>query len=65
MMRTAPESYRSFILGPDTQHHWIVEPPRDAAGDKEAKVFTGQRAQHVALVHAYETFGCKVPPILK
>ena len=44
-------------LGPNTQDHWIVEPPRDAVGDKDARVFTGQRAQYDALVHAYETFG--------
>ena len=44
-------------LEPNTQDHWIVEPPRDAVGDKDARVFTGHRAQHAALVHAYETFG--------
>jgi hypothetical protein len=44
-------------LEPNTQDHWIVEPPRDAVGDKDARVFTGQRAQYDALVHAYETFG--------
>jgi hypothetical protein len=44
-------------LGPNTQDHWIVEPPRDAAGDKVPKVFIGYRAQHAALVYAYETFG--------
>jgi hypothetical protein len=45
------------FLGPNTQDHWIVEPPRDAVGDKVARVFTGHRAQYAALVYAYETFG--------
>src|SRR4051812_41809233 len=44
-------------LEPNTQDHWIVEPPRDAVGDKDARVFTGHHAQYAALVHAYETFG--------
>jgi hypothetical protein len=44
-------------LEPNTQDHWIVEPPRDAVGDKDARVFIGHCAQHAALVHAYKTFG--------
>ena len=38
-------------------HDWIVEPPRDRISAVEIKVFTGPRAQQLALTYAYEEYG--------
>ncbi len=42
---------------PDTQDHWIVEPPHGATRAEDTKVFTGSCAQLVALTYAHEKFG--------
>jgi hypothetical protein len=49
--------FRSKVYRAKEAHDWIVEPPRDMLSAMDRMVFTGPRAQHLALTYAYEKFG--------
>jgi hypothetical protein len=49
---TPPRVYRAADVD-----DWIVEPPHDRASAEGKMVFTGSRAQHLALTYAHERFG--------
>jgi hypothetical protein len=49
--------FRSKVYRAKETHDWIVEPPRDRASAVDIKVFTGPRAQQLALTYAYEEYG--------
>lgn len=56
--RSAPaQVYRSKVYPAKDVNDWIVEPPRDKVAAEGKTVFTGARAQHLALTYAYERFG--------
>jgi|tagenome__1003787_1003787.scaffolds.fasta_scaffold17038368_1 hypothetical protein len=41
----------------NAEDQWVVDPPRSAPSSEGKKVFTGPRAQYLALVYAHEKFG--------
>jgi hypothetical protein len=49
--------FRSKVYRAKETHDWIVEPPRDRISAEDIKVFTGPRAQQLALTYAYEEYG--------
>jgi hypothetical protein len=49
--------FRSKVYRANEGDDWIVEPPRNMVSVVDKAVFTGPRAQHLALTYAYETFG--------
>jgi hypothetical protein len=53
----APQVFRSKVYRAKELHGWVVEPPRDMMSVADKRVFTGPRAQQLALTYAYETFG--------
>ena len=54
---TPAQVFRSKVYRAQEDHSWIVEPPRDVASSVNKIVFTGPRAQQLALTYAYETYG--------
>jgi hypothetical protein len=52
-----PQVFRSKVYRAKQTEDWIVEPPRDRVSVMGKMVFTGPRAQQLALTFAYETFG--------
>lgn len=54
---TEPQIYRSKVYRANEGDDWIVEPPQNMLSEIDKMVFTGSRAQHLALTYAYERFG--------
>jgi hypothetical protein len=52
-----PQVYRSKVYPANEGEDWIVEPPRNMLSTIDKIVFTGSRAQQLALTYAYERFG--------
>jgi hypothetical protein len=53
----SPQVFRSKVYRDKETDCWIVEPPRNMAHAVDKLVFTGPRAQQLALTYAYETYG--------
>lgn len=51
-----PQVFRSKVYR-SVGDEWIVEPPRNMVSGAGKMIFTGPRAQLLALTYAYETFG--------
>jgi hypothetical protein len=49
--------FRSKVYRAGETHDWVVEPPRDQVAAVGKMVFTGPKAQQLALTYAYETYG--------
>jgi hypothetical protein len=52
-----PQAFRSKVYRAKAPDDWVVEPPRDMVSTVNKVVFTGPRAQQLALTYAYEKFG--------